>query len=316
MEVNDLHLFLAIAESKSISGAAERLHTVQSNVSTRLRALETRVGAQLFHRHARGVTLTSSGELFLPYAKRIVQLMYEGMSVIADVDDPVGTLAIGSMETTAGWRLPQLLALFAEDCPHVDVSLRTGPTDELVRDVVEHRLEGAFVAGPVISPDLQQRTVYVEDLVLVTARRVQDVSDLLRALDPDEDDNGTVVDGPGRQSRLLVFREGCSYRRRLVGLAAPAAGRAPSIVEFGSVEGILGCVAAGMGVTLLPASVVRASSMRDELRMHSLPAEQARAETVFVRRADSPLGPAMRRFLDHLDAMTTPPDLRSVGTTA
>lgn len=294
MEVNDLHLFLAIAESRSISAAAERLHTVQSNVSTRLRTLETRVGAQLFHRHARGVTLTSSGELFLPYARRIVQLMHEGMNVIADVDDPVGTLALGSMETTAGWRLPQLLAGFSDDCPRVDVSLRTGPTDELVRDVLEHRLEGAFVAGPVTISELDQRTVYVEDLVLVTSRRPNDQ----------------------QPPRLLVFREGCSYRKKLVRLMTPADGAVPSIVEFGSLEGILGCVAAGMGVTLLPASVVRASSMREQLRLQALPQDQSRTETVFIRRADSPLGPAMLRFLDHLEAVTGPPDLRSVGTPA
>lgn len=313
MEVTDLHLFLAIAESQSISGAGERLHTVQSNVSSRLRALETRVGAQLFHRHARGVTLTRSGELFLPYAQRIVQLMREGMNVIADVDDPAGSLALGSMETTAGWRLPQILAGFADDCPNVQVSLRAGATDELVRDVLEHRLEGAFVAGPISAPELEQRTVFVEELVLVTARRIRDLAVLREH--PDEQDSA-MNKGSRSHPRLLVFREGCSYRRKLAGLMAPEDGHAPSIVEFGSLEGILGCVAAGMGVTLLPASVVRASSMRNELRFHSLPPKQSRAETVFIRRADAPLGPAMLRFLDRLEAMTSPRELRAVAATA
>lgn len=315
MEVNDLHLFLAIAESQSISAAAERLHTVQSNVSTRLRTLETRVGAQLFHRHARGVTLTSSGELFLPYAQRIVHLMHEGMSVIADVDDPVGTLALGSMETTAGWRLPQLLAAFTNACPHVDVTLRTGPTDELVRDVMEHRLEGAFVAGPVEIPELEQHTVYVEDLVLVTARRVRDLSAYPMRLADDEQTESETSDGR-HPPRLLVFREGCRYRRRLVALMASPDAGVPHLLEFGSVEGILGCVAAGMGVTLLPASVVRASTIRDQLRLHPLPSEQARAETVFVRRLDSPLGPAMLRLLEQVKATATPPSLRSVSGSA
>lgn len=299
MEVNELNLFLAIAEERSISAAAERLHTVQSNVSARLRALETRLGTRLAHRHARGITLTSSGELFLPYARRIVQLMQEGMSVIADVDDPVGSLTLGSMETTAGWRLPQLLAAYAEQCPRVTVSLRTGTTDELVRDVTEHRLEGAFVSGPVTSPEVQQRVAYVEELVLVTARRI---TDWREQFDAEGQGNDARVAGPphATRPRLLVFRDGCSYRRSLVRLTTKDDGPAPSILEFGSLEGILGCVAAGMGVTLLPAGVVRSSMMRQELRMHTLPTEQSRAETVFIRRADVPVGPAMLRFLDCL----------------
>ncbi|MGY6653614.1 LysR substrate-binding domain-containing protein [Amycolatopsis sp. TRM77291] len=312
METTDLALFLAITESQSISGAAERLHTVQSNVSTRLRALEHRVGAQLFHRHARGVTLSGAGEIFLPYARRIVRLMQESVNVIADADDPVGHLALGSMETTAGWRLPELLADFAEDCPRVDVSLRTGPTDDLVRDVLDHRLDGAFVAGPVGAHTLEERTVFVEELVLVSSRRRAQPSWSARAGTASE----TRRDEEGTRMRLLVFREGCRYRKNLVSLTTSPEGVVPSLVEFGSLEGILGCVAAGMGVTLLPANVVRTSALRKHLRIQPLPEGQGRAETIFVRRADAPLGPAMMRFLERIDIVVAPPGLHSVSTTA
>ncbi|MGK9221176.1 MULTISPECIES: LysR family transcriptional regulator [unclassified Microbacterium] len=298
MDVNELDLFIAVAESGSVSGAAERLHTVQSNVSARLRALETRVGAQLAHRHARGITLTSAGELFLPYARRIVHLMQEGISVLADVDDPTGPLALGAMETTAGWRLPQLLSRFTEQCPNVDVSLRTGTTDELIRDVTDHRLQGAFVSGPVAADDLEQRTVFIEDLVLVTARRVDDAAASLLA---HVADLSLPMIGAVSLPRLLVFRQGCSYRNKLIQLTGATTQARLPVVEFGSLEGILGCVAAGMGVTLLPAAVVQHSAMRNDLRLHTLPAPLSRAETVFIRRADSPLGPAMHRFIEELD---------------
>lgn len=293
MDISDLKLFLAIAESESISGAAVQLHTVQSNVSTRLRTLEHRLGAPLFHRHARGVTLTSSGEIFLPYARQITRLMDEGMSVIADVDNPAGTLTLGAMETTAGWRLPDLLAGFAEDCPKVAITLKTGPTEDLLRDVLDYRLEGAFVSGPVDMPELSAITAFTEELVLVVGRRH-------RSPGGDSESTGGY-DLLDQSRRLLVFRHGCSYRRRLIDLTSgDGTGPLPSILEFGSLEGILGCVAAGVGVTLLPASVVRSSSLRPQLTLQKLPQALSRAETVFVRRADVPLGPAMSHFVSHL----------------
>lgn len=299
MEISELKLFLAVAESGTISGAASELHTVQSNVSARLRALERRFGIPLFNRHARGVTLTSSGEIFLPYAERIVRLMQEGMRVVADVENPAGTLSLGAMETTAGWRLPELLAGFAEDCPAVDISLRTGPTEELLREVLDYRLDGAFVSGPVDSPDLLSSSVYVEELVLVSRRRLPDI------------DPGTPIGidaarrSLDRRTKFLVFRHGCSYRRRLIDFLGDQGGQPMPIMEFGSLEGILGCVAAGMGLTLLPANVVHSSSLRSHVHIQPIEPELARAETVFVRRADVPLGPAMKRFLDHLRRAAT-----------
>lgn len=312
MDISDLKLFLAIVESESISGAATQLHTVQSNVSTRLRALEHRLGAPLFHRHARGVTLTSSGEIFAPYARQIIRLMNEGISVIADVDNPAGTLTLGAMETTAGWRLPDLLAGFAEDCPKVDITLRTGPTEDLLRDVLDYRLEGAFVSGPVDMPALTSITAFTEELVLVAGRRQRGASG------PQADTESPAGDDiPDPPRRLLVFRHGCSYRRRLIDLTAgDGTGMLPSVLEFGSLEGILGCVAAGVGVTLLPATVVRSSALRAQLRIQKLPQNHSRAETVFVRRGDVPLGPAMSRFVSHLRDVADRPALHPVHTSA
>ncbi|MDN6618114.1 MAG: LysR substrate-binding domain-containing protein [Corynebacterium variabile] len=203
-----------------------------------------------------------------------------------------------------------MLATYANHCPNVDVSLRTGTTDELIRDVLEYRLDAAFVSGPVDAAELQQRTVFEEELVLVSARNSDDPADtLLRHL---ADDPLPVI-GASSMPRLLVFRNGCSYRNRLIELAGTKLISTIPIIEFGSLEGILGCVAAGMGVTLLPAAVVHQSVIRERLRIHSLPKELGRAETLFIRRSDSPLGPAMRRFNETLDLIAERSDLRSAS---
>jgi DNA-binding transcriptional LysR family regulator len=296
VELSDLRIFLTVARTNGITKAASELHTVQSNVSARIHALEKQVGTPLFRRHARGVALTSAGEQLLPYAERISRLVDEAQQVIGDETDPCGPLRIGSMETTAGLRLPAVLAAFADDCPRVDFSLLTGPTEQLVRDVLEYRLDGALVSGPVRQPDLVEATVFEERLVLVTARRVAN------------------LDGVMRDPKILVFRTGCSYRRRLESILQARGAVNVRCMEFGTLDGILGCVGAGMGLTLLPAAVVERHASREQIRVHELPEEEARAQTVFVQRVDTPPSPALTRFLTHARAVEqTTPVLRMVG---
>ncbi|MGV9385096.1 LysR substrate-binding domain-containing protein [Nonomuraea sp. NPDC003707] len=296
MELSDLRIFLAVARTGGITKAAQELHTVQSNVSARIHALEKELGAPLFRRHARGVALTNAGEQLLPYAERISRLVEEAQYVIGDESDPCGPLRIGSMETTAGLRLPAVLAAFAEDCPRVDLSLITGPTEQLVRDVLEHRLDGALVSGPVRQPDLVETPVFEERLVLVTARRI------------------AGLDAAMRDPKILVFRTGCSYRRRLESILQARGAVGVRCMEFGTLDGILGCVGAGMGLTLLPAAVVERHASREQVRVHELPEEEAHAQTVFVQRVDAPPSPTLTRFLAHAGAVEQPPPvLRMVG---
>ncbi|MFA4084147.1 LysR family transcriptional regulator [Mycobacteroides salmoniphilum] len=296
MELSDIMHFLAVAEAGGISHAAKRLHTVQSNVSTHIKALEDELGVELFRRHARGVTLTNAGEAFLPYAERITALLREAAQVVGDEAEPTGTLAIGAMETTAGLRLPCILAAYAAHCPRVDFTLTTGTTAELTDMVNEHRLDGGFVCGPLEHNSLTTDLAFVEELVLVAAQHHTDIREVFDT-----------------SARMLVFRNGCAYRDRLHKIFVDHGIADPQVLEFGSLEGILGCVAAGMGATLLPVAVVTASPRASALRVHQLPPVQARVETLFVRRADSAVSPAMSQFLRHLQRADTPVMLRSVA---
>jgi DNA-binding transcriptional LysR family regulator len=297
MELSDLTIFLAVASRNGITKAAQDLHTVQSNISARIQSLEKELGVALFRRHARGVTLTGAGEQLVPYAQRITKLVDEAHQIVGDESDPCGPLRLGSLETTAGLRLPAVLAAFTADCPKVDLSLMAGPTDALIRDVLDYRLDGALVTGPVRHPDLVGTMAFVERLVLVTARWVTGLGPVLRE--------------PG-EHRILVFRSGCSYRRRLENLLLTRGAAGVRALEFGTLEGILGCVGAGMGITLLPAGVVETHVERGQVRVHELPEEEGRAETLFVRRADTPSSPALSRFLSHVRAVGEPLVLRIV----
>ena len=168
---------------------------MQSNVTRRIRALESELNVALFNRTGRGVSLTPAGEQ-LPFAIRVARLIDEAARAIGDDGQPKGSLVIGSLETTAALRLTPFLSQFVADFPEVDFSLKTGTSRELVEDVLEHRVEGAFVCGPVHHPDLLQRKMYQERLVVLTARREASLAAYLRKND----------------LRMVVLRAGCSYR--------------------------------------------------------------------------------------------------------
>ena len=288
MDAADLRVFEAVARLGGMNRAATELHTVQSNVTARIRLLEDELGLKLFHRHTRGAALTPAGERLLPYAGRVRQLLAEARRAVADDGMPRGPLAIGSLETTAGLRLPSLLAAYAEACPEVDLALVTGTTAELVDAVLNRKIEGAFVCGPARHPDIAETPVFAEELVVVTARNIGSVDELA---------------GKGGL-KIVVFRAGCSYRQILETWLARRGVVGVRMLEFGTLEGILGCVAAGIGVTLLPEAIVAPAVRAGRITTHRLAPAEARVETVFIRRRDHDISSAFSAFLTRLPSLS------------
>ena len=281
MDAGDLKVFAAVARLGGMNRAAAALHTVQSNVTARIQALEADVGCILLERHSRGVSLTPAGQRLLPYADRVVRLLTDARQAARDDGVPGGILTIGSLETTAALRLTPLLTRYAADNPQVDLVLRTGTTRELVAEVLEQRVDGAFVCGPIAHPDLDQQVMFREELVMLTA--------------PD----GVSLDAAlnGGEVRVVVLRAGCSYRQTLEALLARRGIVVQRQLEFGTLEAIFGCVSAGLGITLLPRSLVGGVWDAGRVAVHALPAEDAMVETVFIRRCGGFISSALRAFL-------------------
>lgn len=283
MELSDLVTFSTVARTGGITRAAEELHTVQSNITQRVKALEAEIGTPLFERHSRGMTLTGAGRRLLPYAQRMAALSREAVLAAREDGEPKGPLAIGSMETTAAVRLPSLLAEFHRRFPAVQLSLRTAPTADLVAAVLDGALDGAFVAGPIDHVELSAVPAFREELVLVTARRWQNLADL-RA--------GTPESGP----TALVFRTGCTYRQRLEQAMAEFGWPSAARFELGTLDGMIGCVAADMGITLLPRAVVERKDHSGTIRLHALPAALSRVDTLFIQRRGAHQYSALQGF--------------------
>ncbi len=282
MDAGDLKVFEAVARLGAMNRAAAELNTVQSNVTARIRVLEDALGATLFERHSRGVVLTAAGQRLLPYAHQVRDLLAEARRAVADDGVPRGVLTIGTLETTAALRLSPLLAGFVERWPAVDLVLRTGTTDEMVTAVVERRVEGAFVCGPIDHADLVAEPVFREELVLVAARHQGRLDTLL-----------------AREGlKLIVLRAGCSYRQRLEAILAARGVAGTRLLEFGTLDALLACVAAGVGITLMPRSIVGPLWREGRIAIHDLPPAESVVDTLFIRRADGFVSSALSAFLD------------------
>jgi DNA-binding transcriptional LysR family regulator len=207
-------------------------------------------------------------------------LSREAVLAARDDGEPKGPLAIGSMETTAAVRLPPLLADFHRRFPSVRLSLRTATTADLVAGVLDGTFDGAFVAGPIAHADLTATSAFREELVLVSARRWASLAEL-RA--------GTPESGP----TALAFRTGCTYRQRLEQVFSEFGWPSAARFELGTLDGMIGCVAADMGVTMLPRAVV---GKNETVSIHRLSVAQSRVETLFIRRRSAHQYSALQGF--------------------
>lgn len=279
MDSGVLKIFKAVADQGSVSRAAQSLNCVQSNVTTRIRRLEAELDVPLFFRKKRGMVLTPAGKILETYADRILRLLTEADRAVRETEMVRGPLHIGTLDSTAAARLPAVLTQFRREYPDVDLSIRTGSSEQFTRMVLAYQLDGAFVGFQVDNPDIRQEAVFREELVIVSERSVRSVSRL-------------------ETPTLLVFPHGCTYRTVLENWLQDK-GRVPfSVVEFGTIEGILGCVTAGLGIAMFPRSVIQALGYSDKLTVHRIDPAYSAVSTMFIRRRGGTATKAMAAFLN------------------
>jgi DNA-binding transcriptional LysR family regulator len=267
IDLDELEIFKAVAELGGVTKAAARLHRVQSNVTTRVKQLEERLGTKLFLREHRRLALSSDGKLLLAYADRLLRLSSEAAAALQS-RAPRGTLRLGTLESTAASRLPPLLARYHRRYPDVRIELATGTSGALVAKVNERAIEAAFVAEPFAADGLETQPIFSEQLVLVTP------PGLARIRTPKDIGHTT----------LIAFTTGCSYRRRLEAWLDGARIVPERVMEFGSYHAIVACVAAGAGIAVVPRSVLRTVPAARNVAVHALPAAIARARTLLIWR--------------------------------
>ncbi len=181
----------------SVTRAAERLHRVQSNVTTRIRQLEEDLAVALFIREGKRLHLAPAGQVLLGYAERLLALADEVRGAVRDAR-PRGTFRIGSMESTAAVRLPGLLTEYHRRHPGVVLELRTGNPLVLGGAILAGDLDAALVTEPIADAPFEKAFAFDEELVIVAPA------------------NHPPIGRKGDLPRtVLVFEHGCPHRKRL-----------------------------------------------------------------------------------------------------
>lgn len=287
MELSDLKIFKTVVEEGGITKAADKLLRVQSSVTTRIKQLEQKLGVDLFIREGKAMHLAPAGRVLLDYAERLESLAEEARNAVQD-SRPVGLFRLGSMESTAAVRLPGPLTEYHQRHPAVDLELTTGNPLQLSTAVLNGEIDAALVAEPIPAEPFEHCVAFQEDLVMVAAH-----------------DHPPISEANSTPPTILAFEHGCPHRARLESWYEQRGDMPRKTIQLSSYHAILGCVVVGMGISLLPRSVLDTFPESHRLSQHPLPPGLDKAATLLIWRkgAGSPKIDALREILQ--DAQTS-----------
>lgn len=264
MEIISLKTFKAVVDEGGIRGASERLNTVQSNITARIHKLEHELETKLFTLSGRKLVLTPTGELLVDYAAQILRLEHQATSAILR-SRGCYDLRIGTAETFAAVHLPLVLKQLKRAHPEIRPKITTATSAELTTAVLNNKIDCAAVGNATTHKALSAIPVVNEALVLVT---------------PLDSEYEPV---------LFVRQEGCAYRKCALTWQQEAGRSSEEMMVMSSADGVLGCIAAGLGYTVIGKDMVLGSRYEKALSIQAITHGQANLEISMVYRKDNPL---------------------------
>ena len=286
MNTNDLKLFEAVAHHGSFTKAAEAAHTVQSNVSARIKSLEEEFGTRLFSRNSRKVELTAAGETLMRYSKQLNHLIDEAKRSIDNSYTVKGQIKIGFLETMMTIKGPELVNELSLQFPAVDLEFRSAMRDRLISDVLNYKLDAAFVPAPLNIPELEQLRIKNEEIVAVAPADCESLDDILKRT----------------PLKAIVFDQGCVFRARLESWLISNGISQYHKTVMNSIEGVVNFIESGIGFGFLPSEIISLFYSGRKIKTFSLPRELGLMTTILVFRKDVPPSPALKAFISLFDS--------------
>ncbi|MFD4559911.1 LysR family transcriptional regulator [Streptomyces sp. NPDC058469] len=251
MQFQQLQYFVAVAETRHFTRAADLVHVAQPSLSQQIKALERELGADLFLRARGNITLTDAGEALLPLARRILADADTARHEVLElVQLRSGRIRLGATPSLCTGLLPDVLRAFHDRYPGIRLLIEEGGSHDLVRELARGALDLALVVLPLPTPSPALTTVELlrENLVVVSSPEA-----------PAPGRGRTVRISDLEGERLVMFRHGYDLRELTVA-ACRAEGFEPDFaVEGGEMDAVLGFVRAGLGVAVVPRMVATKS---------------------------------------------------------
>src|SRR5881227_160916 len=169
MDINQLEVFLAVAQEKSFSRAAETLHRTQPAVSQAIRRLESELGESLFDRSSKDGTLTSAGRVLFDFAQQMLNLRQHAHSAIRELRDlHRGKLSLGANEYTVMCLLP-LIPVFRARHPHIKIEVKRSLASRIASEILGRETEIGIVSFKPNDPTVAALPVLMDELALIVA---------------------------------------------------------------------------------------------------------------------------------------------------
>jgi DNA-binding transcriptional LysR family regulator len=277
IDLRDLSLFSLIAESKSLTRAAERNHLSLPAVSARIKDLESEAGVRLLYRTPRGVALTPAGQGLLRHARTILAEIEHMKSELQRFGEGVqGSIRVFANTTAVTEFMPEVLATFLAEHPKVDVDLQERPTAEIIRGVLDGTTDLGITSGPIGAEGLEVHTFSADRLVLAVAPgHPLAAEDQVRFAQVIDHDYIGLHQGSTLQSFVDQLMQ--NSRRRL-----------HIRVQVSNFESVCRMVEAGVGIGIVPESA--ALRHRQTMKILIKPLDEAwalRERHVLARRGDA-----------------------------
>ena len=273
--------FLEVARLGSVSRAAERLYVTQPTLTARLHALERDIGAELFIRTRSGMRLTDAGRAFLPYAERAVRALREGRRAIDETNlGLAGQLVLAAAPAASTYLLPAVLEKFVTRHPRVEISVRTGHSEEVLEMVLKDQVQ-LGIGRALRHPDVELIPFREEELVLVVAASHTFAHQGMASLHE------------VAEEQLIMFDRGSSYYEITQSAFLAAGVPMRGLMELDNIEAAKKMVERGLGVALLPDAAIDRELAAGVLRRVELTgAPSMRRKIVAMRRRDAgePIG--------------------------
>jgi DNA-binding transcriptional LysR family regulator len=246
MELRHLHYFITVAEELHFSRAAERLHISQPPLSQQIQSLEDELGVKLFERTKRQVHLTEAGKIFLERSYQVLAQLEQAIAVTQQIGrGEVGRLAIGFVDSAMYTALPEILRVFREQFPAVELRLHELTTAQQIQALYDKQIDVGIVRSAVSEPGLRMECLLQESLVLA-----------LPESHPLSSQNQVALSTLADESFILFpAKLGPIFYKQIMDLCQQAGFRPKVTQEAIQMQTIVGLVAAGLGIAFVPASL-------------------------------------------------------------
>lgn len=275
-DLTDLRLFICIAELKSLTRAAERMHLSLAAASNRVKEMESRFGVRLLYRENKGVQLSPAGETLLAHAQQFMQQVERMKCDMQRYNNGIkGHIRIFANTTAVTEFMPEVLGEFLAKHPHVNVSMEERLNQDVVRAVQEGTADVGIVAGMSPAPGLEFINFSIDHLVLVTA------SDHPLA------GAGQTAFASTLEFEHIGLHEGSTLQHFLARIVAESGQQLKLRIQVRSFEAMCRMIAAKVGIGVLPRSVAQRYAISMDLVITELTEPwAARERSVVVQKLD------------------------------